>query len=418
MSRGGGIDGAECGFLLPAAKLGKGPFDGRVNGLAAETELLAAAANGGLATDDGVARQVFRMLENPKLEKSRISRFFREYFAYDRAIDVFKDEKGALNHPGHDARALVEDTDQLVLLILERDKEVLRELLTTNKSFVAYKSAATIKKQRAEALAKYESELKKNPKKFENKTYEPPGRSIYESYGLKDFPDQQPVELPANERSGILTQPSWLVAHSTSFDNHAIHRGKWIRERLLGNVVPDVPITVDAQLPDAPEKTLRERMAVTQQAYCWKCHQLMNDLAYPLEQYDHFGRFRLEEQVLDLEATVKNTDKKGKSVGPVMRNVKLNTAGVIAHVGDPSLEGDIMNPAELMKKLAASERVEQVFIRHCFRYWLGRNESPGDAATLQSIHKAYRSSGGSMKSLITSLLSSESFLYRMPESRK
>jgi uncharacterized protein (DUF1800 family) len=49
---------------------------------------------------------------------------------------------------------------------------------------------------------------------------------------------------------------------------------------------------------------------------------------------------------------------------------------------------------------------------------LGRNESPGDAATLQSIHKAYRSSGGSMKSLITSLLSSESFLYRMPESRK
>ena len=383
-----------------------------------DVELLAAAANGGLATDDGVARQVLRMLENPKLEKSRISRFFREYFAYDRAIDVFKDEKGALNHPGHDARALVEDTDQLVLLILERDKEVLRELLTTNKSFVAYKSAATIKKQRAEALAKYESELKKNPRKFENKTYKPPGRSIYESYGLKDFPDQQPVELPANERSGILTQPSWLVAHSTSFDNHAIHRGKWIRERLLGNVVPDVPITVDAQLPDAPEKTLRERMAVTQQAYCWKCHQLMNDLAYPLEQYDHFGRFRLEEQVLDLEATVKNTDKKGKSVGPVMRNVKLNTAGVIAHVGDPSLEGDIMNPAELMKKLAASERVEQVFIRHCFRYWLGRNESPGDAATLQSIHKAYRSSGGSMKSLITSLLSSESFLYRMPESRK
>ena len=383
-----------------------------------DAELLAAAANGGLATDEGVARQVHRMLESPKLEKPRILRFFREYFAYDRAIEVFKDDKGALNHPGHHARSLVEDTDQLVLLILERDSEVLRELLTTNKSFVAYKSAATIKKQRAEAFAKYESELKKDPKKFENKTYKPPGQSIYESYGLKDFPDQQPVELPANERSGILTQPSWLVAHSTSFDNHAIHRGKWIRERLLGNVVPDVPITVDAQLPNTPEKTLRERMAVTQQAYCWKCHQLMNDLAYPLEQYDHFGRFRIEEQVLDLEATAKNIDKKGKSAGPVMLNVKLNTAGVIAHVGDPSLEGNIGNPAELMKKLAASERVEQVFVRHALRYWLGRNESPGDAASLQSIHKAYRNSGGSMKSLISTLLSSESFLYRMPESRK
>jgi uncharacterized protein (DUF1800 family) len=101
-----------------------------------------------------------------------------------------------------------------------------------------------------------------------------------------------------------------------------------------------------------------------------------------------------------------------------MLNVKLNTAGVIAHVGDPSLEGNIGNPAELMKKLAASERVEQVFVRHALRYWLGRNESPGDAASLQSIHKAYRNSGGSMKSLISTLLSSESFLYRMPESRK
>jgi hypothetical protein len=45
---------------------------------------------------------------------------------------------------------------------------------------------------------------------------------------------------------------------------------------------------------------------------------------------------------------------------------------------------------------------------------MGRNESPGDAATLQAAHKAYRDSGGSMKALIVSLLSSESFLYRVP----
>ncbi|MGE3804338.1 MAG: DUF1588 domain-containing protein [Gemmataceae bacterium] len=399
----------EIAFALAYALTDKRP----------DAALLAAAATGELDTDAGVAKQVRRLLDDSKVDQPRILRFFREYFNYDQADEVFKDTKASaegLAHPGHDARALVEDTDQLVLYILERDKEVLRELLTTNLSFVGYKNAATIKKQRADAIVKFEADKKKNPEKFKNKELKLPGKSIYESYGLADFPDQQPVALPAKQRAGILTQPSWLVSHSTSFDNHAIHRGKWIRERLLGNVVPDIPITVDAQLPVAPEKTLRERMAVTQQANCWKCHQLMNDLAYPFEQYDHFGRFRTQELVQDLQATAKNLDKKGKPLGPVYRGAPLNTSGLIAHVGDSQVEGAVNNPLDLMKQLAGSERVEQVFVRHAFRYWLGRNEAPGDAASLQAAHQAYRQQGGSMKALIVSLLSSESFLYRVPES--
>ena len=210
---------------------------------------------------------------------------------------------------------LVEDTDRLVQYILEQDKDVLRELLTTNKSFVAYKTAADTKQKRAAELAKFEEEKRKDPKKYETKKPPKVGHSIYESYNLADFPDVQPVELSAEERAGILTQPSWLVAFSKSDENHAILRGKWIRERLLGNVVPDIPITVDAQLPVAPEKTLRERMAVTQQEYCWQCHQLMNRVGYPFETYDHLGRFRTEEPVLDVEATAKNVDDKGKLPG-------------------------------------------------------------------------------------------------------
>jgi hypothetical protein len=237
---------------------------------------------------------------------------------------------------------------------------------------------------------------------------------VYEAYSLSDFPDRQPVELPADQRAGILTQPAWLVAQSTSFDNHAIHRGKWVRERLLGNVVPDLPITVDAQLPDAPHKTLRDRMLVTHEKYCWQCHQLMNDVGLPFEQYDHFGRFRTTEPVLDPVATEKNKDNKGKPLGPVMTGAPLDATGLIAHVGDPVLDGAaVKNPVEFVKRLAASERVEQVFVRHAFRYWMGRNESPGDAATLQAAHKAYKDSNGSMKELLVAMLTSESFLYRV-----
>ena len=397
----------EIAFALAYALTDRGP-DGT---------LLAAAASGGLDTEDGVRQQVERMLADAKLEKPRIMRFFREYFGYGKVTEVFKEENGGggtRDFAGHDAATLSADTDRLVEYILEQDRDVLRELLTTNKSFVAHKNGASMKKEIARQRAKFQADAEKNPEKFKEKKFKTQAKLIYESYGLADFPDEQPVELPADQRAGILTQPSWLVANSTTSDNHAIHRGKWIRERLLGGVVPDVPITVDAQLPIAPQKTLRERMAVTEQAYCWQCHQLMNDLAYPFEQFDHFGRFREAEQVVDLEATEKNVDKKGKHLGQVWRGAPLKIDGLVAHVGDPSLDGSVAGPVELMKRLAASERVEQVFVRHAFRYWLGRNESLGDAASLQAAHKAYKASGGSMRSLITSILSSESFLYRVP----
>ncbi|MEQ8790386.1 MAG: DUF1588 domain-containing protein [Pirellulaceae bacterium] len=372
--------------------------------------LLAEAESGTLNTQQGVADVVRKMLDAPKLNRPRILRFFREYFEYEKATEVFKD---TTEMKGHDPRALVEDTDRLIEYILEQDKQVLRELLTTNKAFVFHRGAEDLKKKRAEALAKFEREKKKNPEKYKDKQPNLPGRAIYESYNLDDFPNEQPVNLPRNERAGILTQPAWLVAWSTADDNHAILRGKWVRERLLGGVVPDIPITVDAQLPEAPEKTLRQRMAVTREAYCWQCHQLMNRVGLPFEMYDHFGRFRRTEPVLDIEATATNVDEKGRHQGDVMKRVSVDAGGGFEFTLDPKLTGDVDDAIEFMHKLAESEVVEQVFVRHAFRYWMGRNETLGDAKSLQEAHRAYRAGDGSMKELIVALLSSESFLYRV-----
>ena len=64
-----------------------------------------------------------------------------------------------------------------------------------------------------------------------------------------------------------------------------------------------------------------------------------------------------------------------------------------------------------------SEQPEQVFVRHAFRFWMGRNETINDAPVLQAAHKAYRDNGGSMKALLTSLLTSDAFIYRRVEHR-
>ncbi len=372
--------------------------------------LLTDAEKGKLDTKEGVVKEIKKMLNSEKTRKPRILRFFREYFGYVEANEVFKERK---RYPDHDARILIEDTDRLIEYILEKDKDVLAELLTTNKSFVAHRIAEDIKKKREKERIKFEQQKKKNPAKYRGKKPRRIGKSIYEAYNLKDFPDQQPVELPKDQRAGILTQPSWLVSFSKSDENHAILRGKWVRERLLGGVVPDIPITVDAQLPNAPHQTLRARMSVTQENYCWQCHRLMNPVGLPFEQFDHIGRYREAEEVLDPEETKKNVDRKGKSKGPIMRGVPVDAKGAITLLGRGKPEAEVKNAVEMLRILAKSEYVEQVFVRHAFRYWMGRNETLGDARSLQEAHQAYRKSGGSMKALITALLTSDSFLYRV-----
>ena len=333
--------------------------------------LVNAAKKGQLDNAEGVAEAVRKMFADPKVRRPRILRFFHEFFEYGKAAEVFKNPE---DFKYHKAKVLISDTDNLVRWILEKDENVFYELLTTNRSFVNTRYDSNKK-----LIVQYEA-----------------GRQVHQSYSLPPdwkWTDEQPIEMPAGTRAGILTQPSWLVAWSMNQDNHAILRGKWIRERLLGNVVPDIPITVDAQLPEAPDKTLRERMAVTQEEYCWQCHKLMNDVGLPFETYDHFGRWRAVE-----------LDK------------PVDAQGGIDRTGDKRIDGTKTADAiEFVYALAKSERVEQVFVRHVFRYFTGRNENAGDGPSLRAAHEAYRKSGGSFKALVTAILSSESFLYRTPQ---
>jgi hypothetical protein len=66
----------------------------------------------------------------------------------------------------------------------------------------------------------------------------------------------------------------------------------------------------------------------------------------------------------------------------------------------------------MMHRLGHSDRARQSFIRHLFRYLMGRNEMLSDSKTLIEAERAYVDNGGSFKALVVSLLSSDSFLYR------
>jgi len=347
------LSNREIGFALNYALRDEQP----------DAALRAAMQGDALATAEGVRRAALRMLNDDALEKPRILRFFQEYFEYTRAPEVFKD---ALEVKHYLPQQMVEDADKFVLRAVREDRDVLARLLTGDEFFVL--ASGIPKRQPPEMRAR--------------KTYIPifglPGNWEWTGNALK---------LPA-PRKGLLMHPAWLVAFSDNEKNQAIQRGQWIRTHLLGGTIPDVPIGVNAQLPSDPMLTLREKMKVTREEYCWRCHQKMDALGLPLEQFDDFGRYRTKE--LDR---------------PVV------TAGEIV-TGDPSLDGPVNDPFEYVLRLAAAPRVRQVFVRHAFRYWLGRNETLDDAPTLIDADRAYVASGGSLKALIASLLSSDSFRFR------
>jgi hypothetical protein len=432
-----------------------------------DEELRKAIIEGRMQTRVDVKREVERMLADDSIRKPRILQFFRDYFDYDRGGYICKDSKalsdtGASNKGASHYRSMFDataSTDRLIEIILQEDKDVLKQLLTTDKVVATRadnvyfgtrrtkdeitESVAATKKAEAEAakeeaaefetaekeLAELEEFLKANPdesrakrkelaekkkvvaaakKKLDAakknkranvnhnvaearlsgpKTY---ARVSHRSFGAGSMkPDRILATAPAGQRLGILTHPSWLVSHSDAMDNHAIHRGRWIRERLLGGGIPDVPITVDAMLPDEPHNTLRDRMRVTRETYCWTCHSKMDPLGLPFEMFNHAGLYRTTE-----------LDK------------PVDTSGEIIKSGDPALDGKVTNAIDMIQKLAASERVEQVFVRHAFRFWMGRNETVNDAPVLQDAYLAYKDSGGSMKAMLISLLTSDAFLYR------
>jgi hypothetical protein len=361
--------------------------------------LLKAADSGRLASKEDVRREVERILADQKIAKPRIMRFFEEYFEYPAALEVFKDLARGQWRP----EILVNDTRQLIQYILDQDKDVLKELLTTNKSFVNYRVGP-------KGVVE--------PARIANKPSDKPKPRQLEYSDLYNLPpdwkwtDQQPIELPREQRAGILTQPSWLAAFATNNENHAIRRGKWVRERLLGGVVPDLPITVDAQLPDKPDQTLRQRMEITKQQYCWQCHQKMNPLGLTFEVFDYLGRHRRTESVVDAKVPPTPNPKKGAPPILTYHEVPVDATGVVEHSGDPKIDGQVKNAVEMIHKLADSPRVRQVFVRHAFRFWMGRNETLADAPTLLAADRAYVESGGSMMALITALLTSDSFLYR------
>jgi len=444
------LSSAETAFAIAYALTDKRP----------DAELMEAAKSRTLDNASVVRHQIERLLNDPQIDKPRLLRFFQEFFGYAHAHKVFKDEdrSGGFSYYGENYPDMYErDADFFVLDILDDDVDVFYRLLTSDRYFLLNRQTfrntiydfylqnqAMIdadefpKEKEQELLTRLDlddwrqlnqkyylhnfnrgfngstraiKQIVKEVRQWKNTTDEYKllhgMQPLYRKYPMvydledneQDFLQPQPYQRP--NRAGMLTHPAWLIAHSLNDSTDPIRRGKWIQERLLAGRVPDIPITVDASIPEDHHKTLRERLLGTEQQECWRCHQKMNPLGYPFEMYDDFGRYRNKEIL----------DKLPKVAGE-HPDKPINAGGYLEGSGDDQLDGDVEDALDLIDRLSKSDLVRQSMIRHCFRYFLGRNEQLSDSLTLIEADRVYLRSGGSFQALLTSLLTSDSFLYR------
>ena len=319
--------------------------------------------------------------DSPKMIHG-IRTFMGEFLGYMNAEAVFK--SGGPYEPADMKRTkdLSGHTTDLVNRIVARDQDVLYELLTTRESFL------------------WETD------------YRGCGDLSQYHYGACAEQNESFVELPASQRAGVLTQPSWLSAQSRNNyeEAHAVYRGKWIRENLLCDIVPELEEGIDAVLSEDIDRTLRDRLEeATDAPQCIGCHRLMNPLGLPFEIYDHRGSWRSEEMVYE-------RDDQGRKQ-PKFLPVEASTT--LVHMHDPELEGrQVRDAVEFMELLARSPRVEQCFVRQTFRYFTGRAETYADACTLDKMYQEYKDSGGSFKRMLITLFTSDTFLYRTVTSQE
>ena len=484
-----------------------------------DAELVAAVKEGRLTTREDYRREVIRMLArrdqyyviDESVQKAgfnasitnqpiRKLRFFREFFGYPMAMKVFKDDTrfGAGRHDGTVGR-LIDEADMLVAHILEEDRDVFEQLLTTERFYVFHSGDNAVMQAASDRLRTIYDYFRKHDWKsftqkqlydhwpfiqkmkmrgtvfadFETNERRRSGwirsfKRTMESLELRlgkgqgnanpydelpmaywhkgnatgrtgqvmrahevttyfnidyrdwDYPATQPAKIP--HRKGILTHPAWLIAHSLNTETDPVRRGKWIREKLLAGTIPDVPITVDAVIPEDPHKTLRQRLKDrTGDAYCWNCHQRMDPLGVPFESYDDFGRHRTEEK-LEYPENLITERKKAPLVNgiqvAVYKSLPVETGGVLDGTGDSTLDGKVRDTFELVERLGKSARARQSILRHAFRYFMGRNEMLSDSKTLIDAEKAYLDNDGSFDAVIVSLLTSDSFLFRKAPAQK
>lgn len=194
------------------------------------------------------------------------------------------------------------------------------------------------------------------------------------------------VDLPPQERSGLLTQASVMTLLAGAEETSPILRGKFVREKLLCDKIMPPPPSVDVRLPAFnPKQTKKERFARHRSdQICAYCHDTMDPIGFGFEHYDAVGAWRAVEGSLPVDAT-------GKLLGT------------------DDADGPFDGAVALSARLSASKQVRRCVAKQWFRAAMGRVERSEDAPSSEAVYQAFAGAGFDVRELIVAIARSDAF---------
>jgi hypothetical protein len=192
--------------------------------------------------------------------------------------------------------------------------------------------------------------------------------SIAVLYGKKSGSTQL-MNLDPTQRLGIFTLPAVIASHSGPTTTRLIKRGVFFTRKVMCLPLGLPPPGVNTTLPMTQGATERERVeAATASATCQGCHSVINPFGFMQENYDAMGRWRTTDQGRPIDASMK---------------LDLLDEGPLATT----------SPVEAFRGLTNSMRFQQCFSRQLFRFYMGRDEEPGDDPTLRQMFFGFANQG-------------------------
>jgi hypothetical protein len=199
---------------------------------------------------------------------------------------------------------------------------------------------------------------------------------------------------PDDHRGGLLTQAAILSLTSDGTRHRPVHRGVWVMESIFGKSPPPPPANVEPIQTNpvtAPKATLRMKLeAHIHDASCAACHAKIDPLGLAFENCDAIGRWRTTEKT------------EGNGADP-----SVNPSGKLP-------DGRTYQNAGEFKKLllADLDAFNHTFIEKLATYALRRATSFGDRDELKAIAEKSKAADYRVKDIVTALVTSELFQKR------
>jgi hypothetical protein len=207
----------------------------------------------------------------------------------------------------------------------------------------------------------------------------------------------QRVELGSSNRPrGLLGHAALLTKHAQPENSSPVQRGRFVRDRILCEQIPEMPEDLDTNLAaGANYTTNRERYAEhSKNPVCAGCHASFDPVGFTFEHFDGFGRYRDQEKgsPIDASGSISRLDEMGFEVLTPLDGVE-----------------------SLSDYLADNDRVRACVVRYWSYYAYGRDNWQEKKCNDDFVRREAGENGYTLQSIVMGILHAPTFTRRVQD---